>query len=425
MKWTKWTEELIRETAKKCPNVRHFHHYYRGAEKAAKRMGILDSLFENKEHHNKPYTFDELKKLAFSYTKRSEFQLNHPSAYNAAKHLNILSDLFPIQLNKKISFEELKLRASKYTSRSDFENGDSNGYQVAQKRGIIDEICPPKMQGVSKAEKELLAWLQTLSADFKTLRFKNDYELDAYSDSLKLGIEYNGHYFHSESTGKSSTYHLKKTKYFEALGIRVIHIWEYEWRDRQEQVKDFIRSACGKNTIRIGARKCDFKEIASAEARTFLNDTHIQGAPSQTKYAVGCFYNGALVGVCSFGTHHRGGEGVVLNRFACAPNYTISGFLAKASKLALLYFKQPISSWAHIAKSQGRGYLAAGWTVDKILPPDYFYSDTQGKYISKQSRKKSAVGTPSDMTESEHAKNDGLYKIWDCGKIRLVFKQAA
>lgn len=38
-----------------------------------------------------------------------------------------------------------------------------------------------------------------------------------------------------------------------------------------------------------------------------------------------------------------------------------------------------------------------------------------------QSRKKSVVGTPKDKTEHEHALEDKLYRVYDCGKYRMVF----
>lgn len=419
MKWTKWTPELIREIASKCPNVRHFHHYHRGAEKAAKRFGILEDLFPDKESHSSAYTEEQIAQESQKYTKRSQFQLGAPSIYNAAKRLNLLSALFPIQLNKRYTDEELIEAALRYGSIKEWDEKDNGSYQVASRRGIVASHGPKPIQGTSTAEIELLNFLKTLNTDFQTKRFKNDYELDCYSESLNIGVEYNGLYWHSEEH-KPRMYHVRKTKYFESLGIRVVHVWEHEWESRKTQVKDFLTSACKANKVRIGARKCKFLEIDGKTARAFLDDTHIQGGPVHVKYALGCYYNDLLVGVCTFGTHHRNNHTVVLNRFACLPNYSVSGFLSKASKLA--YQKLgPMQSWADYSKSQGVGYIAAGWVIDRILPPDYFYIDSKSNVIAKQSRKKSSVGTPKEMTELEHATLDGLKRVWDCGKISLIY----
>ena len=44
--------------------------------------------------------------------------------------------------------------------------------------------------------------------------------------------------------------------------------------------------------------------------------------------------------------------------------------------------------------------------------------------VSKQSRQKKLVSTPEGMTEREHAKLDGLLRIYDCGKIRYKYERA-
>ena len=91
------------------------------------------------------------------------------------------------------------------------------------------------------------------------------------------------------------------------------------------------------------------------------------------------------------------------------------------SKYASNYFKQDIISWCDLRWSEGNGYLKAGWEEDGILKPDYIYTNFK-KVFSKQSRKKSNVNTPEGMTEHEHALHDGLYRIYDCGKIRFIYR---
>ncbi len=82
-----------------------------------------------------------------------------------------------------------------------------------------------------------------------------------------------------------------------------------------------------------------------------------------------------------------------------------------------------IISWCDRRWSQGTGYLRSGWKIDGTIKPDYFYWNIRKKTaISKQSRKKGAVNTPGGMTEHEHAKQDGLARIYDCGKIRFIFE---
>jgi len=50
----------------------------------------------------------------------------------------------------------------------------------------------------------------------------------------KLAIEFNGTYWHSTECGKDRWYHLNKTLRCKEKGIRLIHIFENEWKENRE-----------------------------------------------------------------------------------------------------------------------------------------------------------------------------------------------
>ena len=152
-----------------------------------------------------------------------------------------------------------------------------------------------------------------------------------------------------------------------------------------------------------------------------MNTYHIQLAPHTIKYVSMCYYNNELVAVASFAQHHRATKEWVLSRFCCKANYTIQGVLSKISNLASKKLESDIISWADYRLSNGNGYKQAGWKLEKLLPPDYFYSAGNHKIISKQSRQKRLMKT-ENMTEAQHAKLDGLDRVWDCGKLRFKYK---
>lgn len=418
---TKWTPEALKQESSKYSARGELKRNNPAAYKAARQRGMLSALFP--DLLRKTWTKEMATEVAKSCTSRSDLQMKNPYAYVFIKKAGLMEQLFPEQKNKKKwPLETLREEAKKYTSRDGLYRGSPGAHSVACKLGLLDQLDLPVLQGTSKCEQEILEFLRALAPDFRTKRFSNDYELDCYSETLKLGVEYNGLYWHSE-LNRSRRYHLEKTQYFQEKGIRVIHIWEHEWRDRRPQVKNYLQSACRANDRRLGARECWVDSISFNEAAGFLEATHIQGRPHIIKAAFGVWHEGQLVGVATFGPHHRGGEEHVLNRFSCLPGVTIAGALAKVSKLANETLGD-LKSWADYSKSQASGYVAAGWKVEKVLPPDYFYATLSGKYVSKQTRKKSTAGTPKGMTESEHAKKDGLYRIWDCGKIVLSYKKS-
>lgn len=424
-----WTKETVLAEALKYKTPYEFQKANKKAYSFAHRFHLLKEVTAHMERITS-WTLESLQAEALKYTNRSDFYRRSKKAYGVAWKRGVIDEICS-HMGKPWPTnwipENVYAEALKYETRSEFQDNARMAYERARIDGYLDQACSHMKKVSSLAENTLLTYLQSLNPEFKRQRFGNKYELDCYSESLKLGVEHNGLYWHHEEALKRVNqdpikYHLSKTKYFEAMGIRIIHIWEHEWQTRPEQVKDFLKSACRLNTIRIGARKCEFKEITFKECREFLNKTHIQGAPPNAVFSLGCFYEDKLIGVCAFGKHHRKAEQFVLNRFACLPDYTVSGFLSKASKFAFTKLQKPLISWADYSKSQANGYLNAGWKIEEVLRPDYFYYQLQTKkVISKQSRKKSCVNTPEGMTERQHAEKDGLVRIYDCGKIRLSY----
>lgn len=66
-------------------------------------------------------------------------------------------------------------------------------------------------------------------------------ELDLYLPELKIAVEYNGTYWHSIKNNKNVNYHLNKSLLCRQLGIRLIHIYEFESYQTQLQLlKDLI-----------------------------------------------------------------------------------------------------------------------------------------------------------------------------------------
>ena len=65
-------------------------------------------------------------------------------------------------------------------------------------------------------------------------------EIDIYLPNLKLGIEFNGNYWHCDKL-KEISYHKNKSLFAESKGIRLIHIWEWEWSQKSDILKQFFK----------------------------------------------------------------------------------------------------------------------------------------------------------------------------------------
>lgn len=99
--------------------------------------------------------------------------------------------------------------------------------------------CYPKNQPVSQYEKEL----ETYLTQFKTIKNSRKiippYEIDIYLPDHNLAIEFNGLYWHS-TEWKDKYYHQNKVKMCHEKSIRLLHIWEDDWLNNPEEVKENI-----------------------------------------------------------------------------------------------------------------------------------------------------------------------------------------
>lgn len=280
----------------------------------------------------------------------------------------------------------------------------------------------------SEAERQILAYLQEtidpLARSTQTTYANRQFQIDIFVPSKSLCVEYNGMFWHSE--GNKNTYttkHLDKTRGCNDQGRRLIHIWETEWTRKQSQVKSYLNAVCGVFERRVAARKCTIVELLDRDlVQRFLNQNHLLGSCVYTT-ALGLVFNDELLGVALLGRHHRLNSTNVAKRFAFLSGVQVIGGISKLTKHLFSYTQSDhLVTWAEIRLGAEASYSAAGWVPQATLPPDYFYwNDNKKMVVSKQSRKTNHKGT--GLTERQKALEDGLLRIYDCGKVRFVIRR--
>ncbi len=111
--------------------------------------------------------------------------------------------------------------------------------------------CGKCFGNVSGVEEEVYEFLLTLTNDIwcNKRTIVPPYELDFYLPSHNIAIEFNGIYWHSIERGKDEKYHLRKTDMCKERGITLIHIFENEWEENRDDVKQYITSMINKNVL--------------------------------------------------------------------------------------------------------------------------------------------------------------------------------
>lgn len=255
----------------------------------------------------------------------------------------------------------------------------------------------------------------------------NRKELDIYLPEKHIAIEFDGLYWHSEKNGKDVSYHLSKTEECKKHGIHLIHIFEDEWMQKKEIVKDRLLSMLGNVKRRIFARKCIIRDVSFNEANMFLEENHLQGKDnSSIRY--GLFYNDELVSVMTFGKPRFDNDhDYELIRFASKNG---CGVVGGASKL-LKHFRDnhdgSIVSYADRRYSDGTFYEKIGFVLKGVSQPNYWYvknNEKLSRYACQKHKLPKLLGDEYDdsLSERENMLKNGYDIVYDCGNLIFELK---
>ena len=285
--------------------------------------------------------------------------------------------------------------------------------------------CVPLLDLQSAKEKEINKFIKSIyTGDIieNDRTILNGKELDIYLPEKKLAFEFDGLYWHSELY-KDKDYHLNKTEICKENDIQLIHIFEDEWLYKQDIVKSRIRGLLGLNE-RIFARKCIIKEVSYKDSEQFLNDNHIQGN-CMSSYRYGLYYNNELVSLMTFGKSRFANEYELL-RFCNKLNINVIGGASKLFKHFLSDHSEIIEiiSFADRRWSIGNLYEKLGFKYSKTTPPSYFYIIDNIRYnrIDFQKHKLVKEGYDPNLSEHEIMLSRNIYRIYDCGNLKYVYK---
>ena len=296
--------------------------------------------------------------------------------------------------------------------------------------------CFPK--NYFSQENEIYDFLKSILPNDEIIRNSKSIispkKLDIYIPNKKIAIEFDGLYWHSTQYGKDEKYHLSKTEQCIQQGIQLIHIFEDEWSNKQDIVKDRLKSVLGLYDIKLGARLCQIKQVPNEITKQFLNDNHIQGYINN-KYSYGLYYKDELVSMMTFGSYRKSlgrnskDNEYELLRFCNKRGYQIVG---GASKLLKKFINdvQPskIISYADRRWSIGKLYESVGFQFVHNSSPNYWYlHNNQNIRESRFKYRKSELSKvlnkfDESLSEEMNMLLNDYYRIYDCGNMLYELK---
>lgn len=199
--------------------------------------------------------------------------------------------------------------------------------------------------------------------------------IDLYIPALKVGVELHGLHWHTEAK-RSKEYHREKWEAATKQGIRLLQVFEDEWRDKHAQVVSRLQAVTGGGP-RYAARKLQVRVVDYATARAFLERTHTQGACVHA-IAYGLFDAAELVALATFGTERTGGMTGAGGPGWEVLRYASVGRVRGGFSRILTHFKKQhhptrIVSYCDLRFGDGRLYAQTGFTLHSITPPDYWW----------------------------------------------------
>jgi hypothetical protein len=291
-------------------------------------------------------------------------------------------------------------------------------------------FCPVCSPTISSYEKQIRLFLDKNGIKYEPSfrNFKEVKEIDIINHDNKIGIEFNGLYWHSNAF-KDKNYHLAKTEAMSKRGYVLLHIFEDEWTEKRAICESIILNAFNKTRTKIFARKCEIKQVGTNEAKEFLKYNHIQGS-CVSKYKYGLYYKHKLVMLLTLGKNRKClGSKSVSNEFEllrlCSALH--SNVVGGASKLLKHFIKlhnpNKITSYCNRRYGTGLVYTKLGFEFVYNTAPNYFYV-RGNKRINRFCFRKDkliTMGYDKRETESSITTKLGYSRIYDCGSMKFIW----
>lgn len=272
------------------------------------------------------------------------------------------------------------------------------------------------------------------------------YELDIWLPDFKFAIECNPSWTHNSSIPdpwgcacKPHDYHAMKSQMCANIGVRLFHIFGYEWKYKRPIIESMIRNALNQSLYKVYARHTTVKEVDMLTTKQFLNENHRQGYCSY-KYSIGLYQNDQLVSLMTFGrlrnsmgrTSFTGDDTFELLRFCNKLNHVVVGGASKLLKYFVNHFDEvrKLVSFSDVAHTSGNLYKTLGFVEVSTSNPNYVWVNPKTEqYFTRVACQKQNLpklfNEPNldiqNQTEKQIMEAHGYVQVFDSGTIRWEY----
>lgn len=388
------------------------------------------------KRHKERYASGELVPWAKGLSKESDQRIRNMAAKVSLTHQN-LSIRKRLDELKRLKAHEIKERIESSgklklieSSLDEYVNDNTSNITVecitcgAQTVGSLRRFkhgrchhCDP---GGSAAQHEMASWIRSLGVGVESNKrdIINGLEVDIYVPEKKLGIEYNGLYWHS-LLNKSASYHDNKTQACTKAGISLFHVFEDEWKEKRNIIESMIKHRIGLTENRVSARNCEIVVLSPKERFEFFTENHIDG-DTQSKIAWGLVLDDKIVAAMSLRSpfHKKHNKSLEVARFCTRTHVSVVGALGKLTKQAFKFARsggcESLMSYVDTRLGTSKSWDDSGWTFVEETHPRFWWTD----FTHRFNRFKYKADPSRGLSEAQVAEEAGVVKIHGC-KNRL------
>lgn len=233
-------------------------------------------------------------------------------------------------------------------------------------------------------------------------------EIDLYDSGTNVGVEFNGSFYHSVQK-KGKTYHQEKSLIGIEKGVRIYHIYEYEWMG--ERMREFIKNdlldAFGKLPV-ANFVDCSLVEIISDEFEKFSMENFAYDILSCDKYFK--LVSGTKT-IAEFGVSFKDNAvfvGQIVVKLGVSKREVVTLVLQMSKKRFAsntdLYYT------SNLDKEDCGIFQSLGFALEEILPPRLVYCTYY----------KGEHGFDDTLSEKERAFFENkkyFYKVYTAGSV--------
>jgi len=291
-----------------------------------------------------------------------------------------------------------------------------------------------QMPRISSLQLTLYDLLGELGINYEREYVLGPYTFDCYISDHNLLIEVQGEYWHSLRNAVSRD--KAKASYVERHfpQLRLKYLWEHEFKC-PHRVMESLRYWMNMSKLKhYEIREVKMEHIDASSSRQFLSRYHYLTRPGNATMRYGFFLKDILIGVVTYGPitrkesaerlGYKSHEMLELTRMAIHPVYqrkNLASFMISKTVRDLRHNGQIHCLLAFADETfnhEGIIYKAAGWKLDGVVVPTYWYCSSDGWVMHKKTLYNHAQAMK--MTERQYAEKMQYRKVWGLSKKRFI-----